>query len=119
MRAADFDLRLALSPCSDWNRRWQDVALPCFLRCPFVQGAVGAMFVEPGSEVVEPALDASLGQARKHPSPPEAKGPECPFDLAVQIRSSEAGLNGDDACLLHPGPELPPELRALVGDDEG
>jgi len=114
----NLDLRLELVPYADRNRHRTNTALPCFLGCQPVQGAVRTVFVDPGSEIIEPASDPSPRQARRHQSPPNAKCPECPFDLAVQIRSSDAGLDRDDAQLLHGGPELPPELRAMKGRDD-
>ena len=64
MPSANLDLRLELISCPDRNRPRKNMALPGLLRCPSVQRTVWAAFVEPGFEVVEPALDASLRQAR-------------------------------------------------------
>ena len=70
VRAADLDLRLTLVACADRNRRRQHAALPCFFRCPSLQGGVCAMFVEPGSEVVAPTLNPFLREAGRDQSAP-------------------------------------------------
>ena len=61
-----------------------------------MQCTVWTTFVEPGSEIIQPVLDPFLRQARKHQPPPDAKRPECPFDLAVEIGCPDSGLNRDD-----------------------
>ncbi|KKK92415.1 hypothetical protein LCGC14_2703180, partial [marine sediment metagenome] len=61
------------------------MALPRLSGCQVVQGTVRAVFIEPVAKVIEPALDSPLRQACQHQTPPEAKGPERPLDLAVQV----------------------------------
>ena len=63
-------------------------------------------------------LTANLDLGLALVPPPYAKGRECPFDLAVQKGRPDAGLDRNDADLLHGGSELLPELRAVVSDDE-
>ena len=65
MPAANFDLGLELVPCADRNRLRKNLALPGLLGCSSVQRAVRAMFIAPGSEVVEPVLDALLSEVRQ------------------------------------------------------
>lgn len=75
-----------LVPDADRNRVRQDAAFPRFLGCQAILIAVWAMFVEPGSEVIQPVLDAPVGEARQDEAPPCAKSPECLFNLAACLR---------------------------------
>ena len=74
MPAANLDLRMKLVSCSDRNRLRQDLALPRLLGCQAMQGTVRAVFVEPSAEVIQPALDASLREARQDQLPPATEG---------------------------------------------
>ena len=118
MPTANLDLRLKLISCPDRRRYWQTMALPGLSGCQAVQGTVWAMFGEPVFEDIEPMLDGSLRQARQHQPPPDANGPECPLDFAVEIGCPESGLDRTDSHPPYGGAELPLELGAMVGDDE-
>jgi len=50
--AANLDLRLELISGPDGDGLRKNTALPGLLGCQAVQGAVWAVFIEPGSEVV-------------------------------------------------------------------
>ena len=67
---ANLDLGLKLMPCPNQNRLRQNVASPRLLGCQAVQGTVRTVFIEPGSEVVQPTLDLSLRQAFSGALPP-------------------------------------------------
>lgn len=118
MPTVDRDLRLKSVSRPDRNWLRKRTALPCLLRGQPAQGAVWTDLIEPVFEVVHPALDAPLCQARQDKAPPDAKGSECPLDLAVQIGRPDSSLHGDDAPVPHGRSELLAELRAMVGDDK-
>jgi hypothetical protein len=118
MPPANRDFRLKSVSRADRNRFRKTAALPCLLRRQPAQGAVWADFVEPVLEVIHPAPDAPLRKARQDKPPPSTKGSGYPLDLTVQTGRPDSSLHGDDAHVLHRGPELPTELRAMIGDDE-
>ncbi len=66
MPAVNLDLGLKPVSCPDRNRLGQAAALPGLSGCQPVQGTVWTACIEPVSEGIEPALDASERQARQH-----------------------------------------------------
>jgi len=100
MPMANRDLRLKAVSRPGRNRFRKTTALPGLLRRQSAQGAVGADLIEPVSEVGHPALDAPLRQARQDKAPPDAKGPECPLDLAIQIGPADSSLHRANALAL-------------------
>jgi hypothetical protein len=104
MPPANRDLRLESVSRTDRNRLRKTTTLPCLLGCQPAQGALWADSIEPVFEVVHPPLDAPVRQARQDKAPPDAKGPECSLDLAIQIAMESTRLStvADDSRAMEP-----------------